>query len=203
MTSSICDVCHLFAQITLILHNILLPHRDRVAHICVNKLTSIGSDNGLSPNWHKAIIWTSGESLLIRSFGTNLSENLIEIHTFSFKKIYLKMSSGKWWPFILSRPQCVLMKSYFALPALRRSPTQNPLRRLLFSYFAVILNSRSLWLLPQDPILANILLLTHWGRDKIVANFLTFSNAFSWMKIYKFRSRFHWSLFPRVQLTIC
>ena len=45
--------------------------------------------------------------------------------------------------------------------------------------------------------------LTHWGRDKMAANFLTtFSNAFSWMKIYEFRLRFHWSLFPRVQLTI-
>ena len=30
----------------------------------------------------------------------------------------------------------------------------------------------------------------------------TFSDAFSWMKMYKFRSRFHWSLFLRVQLTI-
>ena len=30
----------------------------------------------------------------------------------------------------------------------------------------------------------------------------TFSNAFSWMKIYEFRLTFHWSLFPRVQLTI-
>ena len=29
-----------------------------------------------------------------------------------------------------------------------------------------------------------------------------FSNAFSWMKTYKFRKRFHWSMFPRVQLTI-
>ena len=28
------------------------------------------------------------------------------------------------------------------------------------------------------------------------------SNAFSWMKILKFRLKFHWSLFPRVQLTI-
>ena len=27
-----------------------------------------------------------------------------------------------------------------------------------------------------------------------------FSNAFSWMKMYTFRSRFHWSLFPRVHL---
>ena len=45
--------------------------------------------------------------------------------------------------------------------------------------------------------------LTHWGRDKMAAIFqTTFSNAFSWMKIFKFRLRFHWSLFPRVQLTI-
>ena len=29
-----------------------------------------------------------------------------------------------------------------------------------------------------------------------------FSNAFSWMKMYKFPLRFNWSLFPRVQLTI-
>ena len=39
-------------------------------------------------------------------------------------------------------------------------------------------------------------LLTHWGRDKMAANFLTtISNAFSWMKIYEFRLRFHWGLF--------
>ena len=30
----------------------------------------------------------------------------------------------------------------------------------------------------------------------------TFSNAFSWMKMYEFRLMFHWSLFIRVQLTI-
>ena len=30
----------------------------------------------------------------------------------------------------------------------------------------------------------------------------TFSNAFSWMKMYKFRWEFHWSLFPGFQLTI-
>ena len=44
---------------------------------------------------------------------------------------------------------------------------------------------------------------THWGRDKMAAIFqTTFSNAFSWMKMFKFLLRFHWSLFPRVQLTI-
>ena len=45
--------------------------------------------------------------------------------------------------------------------------------------------------------------LSHWGRDKITAILqTTFSNAFSWMKIYEFRSRFHWNLFLRFQLTI-
>ena len=46
-------------------------------------------------------------------------------------------------------------------------------------------------------------LLTHWGRGKMTPIFQTaFSNAFSWMKMYSFRLIFHWSLFPRVQLTI-
>ena len=47
------------------------------------------------------------------------------------------------------------------------------------------------------------LLLTRWGRDEIDAILqTTFSNAFSWMKMYWFRLKFHWSLFPSVQLTI-
>ena len=47
------------------------------------------------------------------------------------------------------------------------------------------------------------LMLTHWGRDKMDAiSQTTFSNAFSWMKIYEFRLSCHWSLFVRVQLTI-
>ena len=45
--------------------------------------------------------------------------------------------------------------------------------------------------------------LTHWGQDKMAAIFQTmFSNAFSWMRILVFWLKFHWSLFPRVQLTI-
>ena len=45
--------------------------------------------------------------------------------------------------------------------------------------------------------------LNIWDRDKMDAIFqTTFSNAFSWMKIYEFRLSFHWSLFLWVQLTI-
>ena len=39
----------------------------RVLYICISKLTNIGSDNGLSPGRHQAIIWTSAEILLISS----------------------------------------------------------------------------------------------------------------------------------------
>ena len=79
----------------------LLTYWGRVTHICVSKLTIIGSDNGLSPGRRQAIIWTNAGILLIESLGTNFSENLIEILTFLFKKMHLKISSAKWRPFCL------------------------------------------------------------------------------------------------------
>ena len=71
----------------------VLTHWGRVTHICVSKLTIIGSDNGLSPGWHQAIIRTNTELLLIGSLGTNYSEILIKICSFSIKKMHLKLSS--------------------------------------------------------------------------------------------------------------
>ena len=57
-----------------------LTHWGRVTHICVSKLTIIGSDNGLAPTRRQANIWTSAGKLLT---GTH------------------EMAA------ILSRPQCV------------------------------------------------------------------------------------------------
>ena len=65
-------------------------------HICVSKLTIIGSDNGSSPGRRQAIIWTNAGILLIQTLGTNFSEIWSAIHTFSFKKMLLKMASAKW-----------------------------------------------------------------------------------------------------------
>ena len=79
----------------------LLTHWGWVTHICVVKLTIIDSDNGLSPGRRQAIIWTNAEILLIGPLGTNFSEILIGIQTFSFKKMHLKISSAKWRPFCL------------------------------------------------------------------------------------------------------
>ena len=73
----------------------VLTHWGRVTHTCVGKLTIIGSDNGLSPERRQAIIWTNAGILLIGPLETNFSEILIEIQTFSLKKIHLKMSSAK------------------------------------------------------------------------------------------------------------
>ena len=40
------------------------------------------------------------------------------------------------------------------------------------------------------------LTVTHWGRDKMDAiSQTTFSSAFSWIKLFEFRLKFHWTLF--------
>ena len=78
-----------------------ITHWGRMTHICVGKLTIIGSDNGLSPGRRQAIIWTNTVILLIGPSGTNFSEILIEIIIFSFKKIRLKVSSAERRPFCL------------------------------------------------------------------------------------------------------
>ena len=72
-----------------------ITHWGRVTHICVSKLTIIGSDNGLAPGRRQTIIWTNAGILLIGALGTNFSEILIEIHTFSSKRMQLEMSSAK------------------------------------------------------------------------------------------------------------
>ena len=76
-------------------------HWGRVTHTCVGNLTIIGSDNGLSPDRRQAIIWTDDGILSIGPLGTNFSEILIRIHTFSSREMHMKMSSAKCRPFCL------------------------------------------------------------------------------------------------------
>ena len=77
-----------------------------MTHICVSKLTIIGSNNGLSPGRRQAIIWTNAGILLIGPLGTNFSEILIEksnifVEENTFENVFCEML------FISSRPQCV------------------------------------------------------------------------------------------------
>ena len=73
--------------------------------------TIIGSDDCLSPKRRQAIILTNVGLLLIELLG-KFNEILIEIYTFSFKAIHLKMSSGKW------RPQWKCCYANYTLPDL-------------------------------------------------------------------------------------
>ena len=97
-------------------------------------------------------------------------------------------------------------------PVTGEFPAQRVVTRKMLPFDDVIMDtlpcSQLIWrpgtvdLIYRCPIF-KWLVLKHWGRDKIVVNFLTtFSNALSWMKIYKFRLRFHLRLFPRAQLTM-
>ena len=76
-----------------------LTHWGQLTHICISKLTIIGSDKGLSPGQHQAIISINAEILLIQTLQTNFSEKKSKIYIFLFKKMHLKISSAKWQPF--------------------------------------------------------------------------------------------------------
>ena len=77
----------------------MFNNRGRLTYICISKVILIGSDNGLSAG-RLAIIWTNAGVLLNGNLGTKLNEIFSEIHTFSFTKMHLKMSSRK------CRPRC-------------------------------------------------------------------------------------------------
>ena len=67
--------------------NSKLIHWGWVTHICVSKLIIIGSDNGLSPGRHEAIIWANAGILLTENIRTIFISILIEMITFQFKKM--------------------------------------------------------------------------------------------------------------------
>ena len=93
-----------------------LSHWGRMTHSCLSKLSIIGSDNGLSPGRRQAIIWTNAGILLLGTRGTNFNDILIKIHEFSFKKIHLKMSFGKW------RPSCLGLNVLYKYRSLNLAP---------------------------------------------------------------------------------
>ena len=74
-------------------------------YICGSKLTTIASDNVLSPGRRQAIIWTNAGMLLIGPLGTNFSEIYRNAYIFvqgnALQNIGWEMSA------ILSQLQCV------------------------------------------------------------------------------------------------
>ena len=84
----------------------VLTHWSRVMHICVNKLTITGSDNGLSPGRRQSHYlnqcWNTVNWTLRNKFQWNLNQNLyIFIQENAFGNVVWKTAA------ILSWPQCV------------------------------------------------------------------------------------------------
>ena len=92
-------------------------HWGRMTHMCASKMNITGSDNDLSPDQRQSIVWTNAGILSFEPLGIKLFEIFIEMHTFSFKKMHLKMSSGKWRPFCLHcvdfELACKITHAYF------------------------------------------------------------------------------------------
>ena len=93
---------------------IVLTHWGRETHICVSELTSIGSDNGLSPGRHQAIIRTNAGILLKKTLRNKLQWNFsrnskIFIQENAFESVVWEKAA------ILSRLQWV--KSYVSIKA--------------------------------------------------------------------------------------
>ena len=144
---------------------ILLTHWSQVTHICVSKLTSIGSDNGLSPGRRQDITWTNDGILLIGPLATNFSEIFSKIHKFSFKKMHWKTSSAKWRPFCLGLNVLKsLTKLWFVV--------------LFIKCFAFRLNSISSGVRPVLPLilLQNSCFCAHWHwtHESDVTKYMTY-----------------------------
>ena len=93
-----------------------LTHWSRVTHIYVNKLTSINSDDDLSPGRRQVIIWPNAGLLSIGTLRTNFNEILSEIYTFSFKKCIWKrrlQNGGHFGP----TSMCSVSLVYFVVPS--------------------------------------------------------------------------------------
>ena len=85
--------------------NVLLTHWSRVTHLCVSKLSILGSDNGLSPRRRQDFLnqyWDIVNLTLGNKLQWNLNRNLIYFH--SRKCIWkCRLENGDH----LSPPQCV------------------------------------------------------------------------------------------------
>ena len=111
------------------------------------KHTNIGSDNGLSPGRRQAIIWANAGILLIGPLETNFSEILIETCTFSFKKMHLKMLSGKWRPFCLGLNVLKVATTYetYPHPHIQSSVWELRVTNLLLCIFVDVIESNDVY----------------------------------------------------------
>ena len=103
--------CHQFKVLShSFLGNVYWTFKISIPQLCMVTWSALGR--------RQAIFWTKAGILLIGLSGTNFSEILIEILTFSFKKMSFKVSSAKWRPFCLG--QCVMQSTEYQVLSWRQ-----------------------------------------------------------------------------------
>ena len=203
----------------------LLTHWRQVTHICISRLTIIGSDNGLSPSHYLNQCWNIVNLTPRNKLQWNIDWNsYISIQENGFEMVVCVMAAilswpqcvnslrpsncgwchGSWWALIGSGDGFLFDKKYCSKQKFCEVQSYPSIQS--YSHFMVSVVHRHSVLISVDLCLfvpALVVPLTHWGRNKMADIYhTTFSNEFSWMKMDKFRVRFHWSLYPRVQLRI-
>ena len=124
--------------------------------------------------WNQAI--TNVDLLPIRNLRTHFNEMLIKMVSLSFKE------------------------TTFCRPFIQRNKIVAILQMTFPNAFKIHLKvSSAKW----HPFCSSIDVLTHLSQDKMASITQTiFWDAFSWLKIFVFWLKFHWSSFLRVQLAI-
>ena len=150
-----------------------------MTHICVANLTIIGSDNGLSPVQRQTKIWTSAAISSFKPLGMDFREISLEIKSFSFKEMRLKVSSAKQPPFclglnVLNFWPCLPLATYLWTSVLyhflnhRPCQCQTPLqqRSLYFDSQIIAYISKSLI---DDKSALVLVMAWHWiNRQKAI-----------------------------------
>ena len=126
-----------------------------------------------------AVTWNNAQSLTMGASGRDFSKNSTSTKKFSFN--VFQNNIGKWLTILLHLNMLITeTNGLYFIPGLLGW-----------------LRYRELDWLEYYGSYKSLFSVTHWGRHKIVAIFQTiFSTVFSWMKVYEFLLRFHWSLFP-------
>ena len=175
--TSLCEVVSYVDEIWQANDCVPLAAGGSISSLRPNDLTIFGSDNGFSHDRCQAIIWTNAGILFIGPLGINFIEILIEIQTFSFKKMHLKMSSGKWWS------SCLGLNVFAILT--------NPTNHKFYAFHQSLQNFDGSdpdgSTIHFDPSVRN---LTRWGRSKkndLVCDFECFLSP----KISALRFRFN------------
>ena len=156
-----------------------------MTHICVNKLTIIGSNNGLSPGRRQSIIWTNAGILLIGPLGTNFNETsriIYFIQENGFQNVVRKLTE------IVSRPHCVntICMNYWVVKLLCQSITP----KLICDW---------MWVWKTENLLISEGMVTHFNvlaiTEKCIQSyflnyyFVSITNAFDTsMRQFKYRT---------------